>query len=145
MNSLLTLFLSFHRNVKTVFNVPCSDKQINCYSKMVYFLINRFGAIQLTEYVTRLGRRNCDIRLYSLACSYRHASIIQRADDTVSIINHSDDEPIFINRTEIEPGQSVALIHGDTISFSGDDTFKFVKWQALPSVYVDSSRPLSPD
>lgn len=107
--------------------------------------MNKFGAILLSKYVTRLGRRNCDIRLYSLACSNRHASIIQRADDTVSIINHSDDEPIFINRIEIVPGQSIALLHGDTISFCGDNAFQFVKWQAIPSVCVDLSPQLSPD
>lgn len=111
----------------------------------MFFLVNKFGAIKLTKLVTRVGRGNCDVRLHSLACSDRHGSIIQRSDNTVVITNHSLDEPIFINDNKIDPGQSFALSSGDVVSFSGDDTFKFVEADRLSSVFVIGSPSLSPD
>lgn len=80
-----------------------------------------------------------------MACSDRHASIIQRHDGIVTIINHSDDEPIFINRYRLEPGQSFAIQAGDYIDFSGDELFKFIECDQLPSVVITSSPRLSPD
>lgn len=110
---------------------------------MVYFLVNKFGAIKLTKLVTRVGRRNSDVCLHSLACSDRHGSIIQRSDGTVVIINHSFDEFIFINDYKLDPGQSISLTTGDIISFSGDETFKLVEADHLSSIFVAAS--LSPD
>lgn len=110
---------------------------------MVYYLVNKFGAIKLTKLVTRVGRRNCDICLRSLACSDRHGSIIQRSDDTLVIINHSFDEFISINDYRLDPGQSITLSAGDIISFSGDETFKLVEADHLSSIFVAAS--LSPD
>lgn len=109
----------------------------------MFFLVNKFGAIKLTKLVTRVGRRNCDIRLHSLACSNRHGSIIQRADNTIIIINHSVDEFIFVNDCKVEPGQSFLLAAHDIISFSGDDTFKIFEADHIPVIFVESS--LSPD
>lgn len=110
---------------------------------MVFFLVNKFGAIKLTKLVTRVGRRNCDICLHSLACSDRHGSIIQRSDGTIVIINHSSEEFVFINDYKLDPGQSISLSAGDIISFSGDETFKLVEADRLSSIFVASS--LSPD
>lgn len=110
---------------------------------MVFFLVNKFGAIKLTKLVTRIGRRDSDIRLHSLACSDRHGSIIQRPDDTLVIINHSFGKFIFVDDYKLDPGQSISLSAGDIISFSGDETFKFVEADRLSSISVASS--LSPD
>jgi len=112
---------------------------------MVFFLVNKFGAIQLTKLVTRVGRLNSDVRLHSLACSDRHGSIIQRADGIVVIINHSPDEFIFINDYKLEPGQSISLSPDDIISFSGDETFKFIETDQLSTIFVIGSPSLSPD
>lgn len=110
---------------------------------MVFFLVTKFGAILLTKLVTRVGRCNSDVKLHSLACSQRHGSIIQRSDGTVVIINHSDDEFIFINDYRLEPAQSITLSSGDVLSFSGDESFRFIETDYPPSVCVESS--LSPD
>lgn len=113
---------------------------------MVFFLINKFGAIKLTKLVTRIGRCcESDVRLRSLACSDRHGSIIQRADDTLVIINHSPDEFIFINDYKLEPAQSISLSPDDIISFSGDEIFKIIEADRLSSIFVTGSPSLSPD
>lgn len=112
---------------------------------MYYFLITKYGAIKLTKWVTRVGRQHCDIHLSSLSCSSRHGSIIQRSDGLLTIINHSPDEFIYINEYRLDPGQSIALSHGDVISFSGDEFFKIVHSDVLPTILIVSSPRLSPD
>lgn len=112
---------------------------------MVFFLLTKFGAITLTRWLTRIGRRNCDVRLHSLACSDRHGSIIQRPDGLTILVNHSFEAPIYINNFYLEPGQSIALSSGDVICFSGDESFKFVESDQLPTVLIISSPRLSPD
>lgn len=91
---------------------------------MVFYLITKFGAIEIKKWVTCIGRKDCDIRLHFFSCSHRHGSIILRPDGTISLINHSMDEPIFINKIELDLRQGISLKDGDVVSFSGDHFFK---------------------
>jgi len=113
---------------------------------MERYLVNAFGAIRLSNLVNRIGRESDNgIRLRSNLCSRRHASIINRADNTWVIVNHSAHCAIFINDTKLEPGNSINLTIGDIISFSGVVTFRFSGPEAGATIEIPDDITLTPD
>lgn len=112
---------------------------------MPYFLINKFGAIELTKIITSVGRRkNSDIHLMSLECSVDHARIILCSDNSVVISNRSEDEKIFINDFDVHPNQRHPLHVGDIISFAGVESFKFEEFPEIPTIEIHDVS-LTPD
>lgn len=107
-----------------------------------YYFISKFGAIKLNPIITTIGRKNGHIKLHSLGCSDRHASVIIKPDRSVKLINHSRSNCVFVNDHELVPGQSIVLTPGDVINFSGDEPFKFV--DSVDTIDL-CSRSLSPD
>lgn len=104
---------------------------------MPYFLINKFGAIQLTKVITSVGRKkNSDIHLMSLDCSMDHARIILRSDNSVVISNRSEHKIFFINDFDLLPNQKHPLCAGDIISFAGVESFKLEEFAEIPTIEI---------
>lgn len=127
--STLPLNLYNYEN-KNKFQKPYQFEHSRSYNQKKmdkqFFLMTKYGAIPLNDFVTKIGRLRCHLKLHSAECSSWHGSIIIRADRKIKLINHSTSKHIFINDIKINPNESSYLEIGDVISFSGVETFKLV-------------------
>lgn len=91
---------------------------------MKYYLVTRFGGIPLNRLVNTIGHKGCTIKLHSVECSRRHASIIFLRDNSLKIRNESRSNYIYVNDVKLLPNDSLILVPGDVLSFAGEETFK---------------------
>lgn len=110
-----------------------------------FCLITKYGAIELTRFVTTIGRLRCAIKLHSAECDDIHGSFIILPDGKIKLRNRSTSCVIFINDDCINPGEKTFLNIGDIISFSGVESFRLLSMDELEPIEVTDIVPLSPD
>ena len=73
--------------------------------------------------ITKIGHKNCQVKLHSPDCADWHASIVIKPNREAVIIRHAE-ETIFINDNELF--EKRILKENDIISFSGIETYRFI-------------------